>query len=246
MKKIFSLITTSWFWLSLSLFSALLFPVALLIFITTFAFDKRRICVHYFSCFWSVVILTVNPIWRVKIEGKNNIEKGTRYIMVANHSSGADILVLYKLFLPFKWVAKKSLFYTPFLGWNMWLNGYIPIERSRGRSKLLMMDKAVKAVNSGNSVMIFPEGTRTRDGKIQNFMTGSFRLASETKTAILPIAVKGTFSAIKKGGIMIHKNFGIKTIVMEPIPYERFRNMDHKEVAVMVHDLIRDRLESEQ
>ncbi len=245
MSNAISIIVSVWFWVSLFLLSALIFPFGILIFLLTVAFDRKRTILHYYTCTWAYIVVSVNPFWKIRIEGRKKIVAHIPYIMVANHASGADILVLYRLFRPFKWVAKRSLFFMPFMGWNMWLNGYIPIVRSKGKSKLQMMDKAVVAVKSGNSVMIFPEGTRSPDGKIQTFKTGSFRLAVETQTAILPIAVKGTFSAIRKGGLMIHKNHQIKAIVMEPIPFDTFRNMEIKDIATMVHNLIRDRLASD-
>jgi 1-acyl-sn-glycerol-3-phosphate acyltransferase len=174
----------------------------------------------------------------VNVEGKRKIDPAKSYVMVSNHQSGADILVLFRLYSHFKWVAKKGLFMIPFLGWNMRLNSYIPIERSKGRSKLQMMDKAVRAVREGNSVMIFPEGTRSRDGRLQPFKTGAFRLALETQSPILPIAISGTFHAIKKGGLIIHKNHGIRANVLDPLPYDNFRDMEPNEIARKVHDLI--------
>jgi 1-acyl-sn-glycerol-3-phosphate acyltransferase len=184
-------------------------------------------------------------MWKMRIIGRSNIKRGTAYVMVANHSSGTDIQLLFRLFRPFKWVAKKSLFATPFIGWNMWLNSYIPIERERGRSKLLMMDKAAAAVSSGNSVIIFPEGTRTRDGKIQQFKSGAFRLALETRAPILPIAITGTFQAIQKGGLTIHKSRNIKGYVLEPLPYEQFKDMDPREIAHLVQEIIRKKIEDQ-
>ena len=167
-----------------------------------------------------------------------NFDPRSTYIIVSNHQSGADILILFRLYRHYKWVAKQSLFYYPFIGWNMWLNGYISIVRTRGRSKLMMMDKAAIAVNAGNSVMIFPEGTRTRDGNLQPFKTGAFRLALDTKSPILPVAIIGTYNAIKKDSLLIHKNYNIRLVVLDPIPYSTIAHMDPKEIALKVHDLI--------
>jgi 1-acyl-sn-glycerol-3-phosphate acyltransferase len=205
----------------------------------TVAFDPRRKVMQKATCFWSDVILTLNPYWKVKVEGKNKIDPEAVYVMVSNHQSGADILVLFKLYSHFKWVAKKELFFIPFIGWNMGLNGYIPIERSRGRSKLQMMDKAAEAIKKGNSVIIFPEGTRSKDGHLQDFKSGAFRLALETKSDILPIVLKGTFKAIKKGGLLIHRNKDIRAVVLDPIPFESVKMMESKELAKKVHEAVR-------
>ena len=101
-----------------------------------------------------------------------------------------------------------------------------------------MMDKAIQAVEQGNSLMVFPEGTRTRDGRIQCFKAGAFRVALETRTDILPIALKGTFHAIRKGSLIINKNHQLKAVILDPLPYETFKDMRANEIAEKVHDLI--------
>jgi 1-acyl-sn-glycerol-3-phosphate acyltransferase len=241
--RLAGIIISFYFWFSLFFISGLLFPLFLFIFIITFPFDQRRFVMHKITCYWSDLVLTINPYWKVRVEGKNKIDPKTVYVMISNHQSGADILVLFKLYNHFKWVAKKELFHIPFIGWNMWLNGYIPIERSRGRSKLQMMDKAAEAIKNKNSVIMFPEGTRSMDGRLQPFKSGAFRLALETGSDILPVVLKGTFHAIKKGGLLIYKNKNIKTVVLDPIPYESVKKLDSKELANKVFLVIKEELE---
>jgi len=232
-----------YFWSSMFLVSALLFPVSLFLWVTTVLFDRRRYILHQWTCRWSDIILGMNPYWKVRVEGREKIDPEKVYVMVSNHQSGLDIIVLFKLHCHFKWVAKKGLFRIPFIGWNMGLNGYIPIERSRGRSKLQMMDKAAESIRDGNSVILFPEGTRSPNGNLQPYKTGAFRLALDTHSAILPIVVKDTHSAIKKGGLRIHKNDHIKLVVLDPIPYESFQQFDSKELAHLVHSKTFEELE---
>ena len=242
--KFLQVLVSCYFWVSMFLFSGLLFPFAILLWVTTVSFDRRRYLLHQFTCRWADFILGINPYWKVHVEGRMKIDPSKVYIMVANHQSGLDILVLFKLHRHFKWVAKKGLFVIPFIGWNMALNGYIPIERGRGRSKLQMMDKAANSIRSGNSVILFPEGTRSPDGALQNFKTGAFRLALETHTPILPVIIKGTHHAIKKGGLLVHRSDQIKLVVLDPIPYESFCGMDSKQLALMVHEKTRQELQS--
>jgi 1-acyl-sn-glycerol-3-phosphate acyltransferase len=215
-----------------------LFPVSLFLWVTTVLFDRRRYILHQWTCVWSEIILGMNPYWKVKVEGREKIDPDKVYVMVSNHQSGLDIMVLFKLHRHFKWVAKKGLFKIPFIGWNMGLNGYISIERSRGRSKLQMMDKAAESIRDGNSVMLFPEGTRSRDGNLQPYKSGAFRLAKEAATDILPIAIKGTFYAIKKGGFIVHKNKEMVVTVLDPIPFASFKDQDPKHIGNLVHDKI--------
>ncbi len=234
--QLMQILVSCYFWFSLFFISALLFPIPLFLWFTTVLFDRRRYILHKFTCLWSDIILGINPYWKITVEGREKIDRSGIYVMVSNHLSGADILVLFKLHRHFKWVAKKGLFLIPFIGWNMGLNGYISIERSRGRSKLQMMDKAADSIRAGNSVILFPEGTRSRDGNLQPYKTGAFRLALETHTPILPIVLKNTHHAIKKGGLLIHKNDQIKLVVLDPIPYESFQHLESKELAHLVYE----------
>jgi 1-acyl-sn-glycerol-3-phosphate acyltransferase len=236
------LLVSAWFWISLFLFSGILFPVALLLWLTTVLFDRRRYLLHQFTCRWSDFILLINPQWKVTVHGREKFDPRVPYVIVANHQSGLDILVLFKLHTHFKWVAKKDLFAVPFIGWNMFLNGYIPLERERGRSKLLMMDKAAASIRKGNPVVIFPEGTRSTDGKIKPYKTGAFRLALETGSPILPVAIRGTFQAVKKGGLLVNPNQGITLTILDPVPFESFSVLDPKEVACMIHAMTANEL----
>ncbi|MCX6304954.1 MAG: lysophospholipid acyltransferase family protein [Bacteroidetes bacterium] len=239
---VMQVLASCYFWVNLFLTSAILFPVAILLWITTVLFDRRRYLLHQFTCRWSDMILGINPYWKIKVEGRNKIDPAQVYVMVSNHQSGLDILVLFKLHTHFKWVAKKGLFIIPFIGWNMALCGYIPIERGRGKSKLQMMDKAAESIRAGNSVIMFPEGTRSTDGNLQTYKTGAFRLALETKSPILPVVIKGTYHAIKKGGLLIHKNRQIKLVILDPIPYESYCHLDSKELSLLVHEKTKQEL----
>lgn len=223
------------FWISLFTISAVLFPVAVIIWALTSAFDPRKYILHQFTCRWSDIILGVNPYWKVKVMGLDKLDPAASYVMVANHQSGLDIIVLFKLHTHFKWVAKQELFSIPFIGWNMWLNGYIPIERSRGKSKLRMMDRAADAIRRGNSVMIFPEGTRSPDGCLQPYKTGAFRLALDTGSPVLPIAITGTSRAIRKGGLTVHRNRLMTLEVLDPLPAGYCKDLDARDLATQVH-----------
>ena len=242
LEKLITFMASCYFWVSLFVVSGLLFPIPLFLWMTTVFFDRRRYILHWFTCRWSDIILGLNPYWKVQVDGRNKIDPKQVYVMVSNHQSGLDILVLFKLHRHFKWVAKKELFMIPFIGWNMALNGYLSIERGRGRSKLQMMDHAAESIREGNSVILFPEGTRSPDGNLQSYKTGAFRLALETHSPILPVVIKETYKAIRKGGLLIHKNDRIKLVVLDPIPYDSFCHLEAKELAFMVHEKTKQEL----
>lgn len=244
MNSVIRYLASLYFWFELFFISGILFPLSFVLYLFTAPFDRRLFIMHKYTCAWSFIVLRINPLWRIKVSGRSKIDPKETYLMVSNHQSGADIIVLFLLWAHFKWVAKKSLFFYPFIGWNMWLNRYISIERGKGSSMRKMMSDAARTLKSGSSVMIFPEGTRSKDGNLQPFKTGAFHLALENHRPILPIAIKGTSMAIRKGGFLINKNHDIKAMVLDPIPYERIRGMDSKAVTDMVHDLIEKALVS--
>src|ERR1035437_9216243 len=114
---------TSWFLFFLSWF--IIFPIICVIWVFTRWTDPSLKLVHWSSCVWGSVLTWVNPLWKVKISGREKIKKGQTYVMVCNHQSMLDILVLFRLFKRFKWVSKAELFKIPIVGWNMSLNRYI-------------------------------------------------------------------------------------------------------------------------
>jgi 1-acyl-sn-glycerol-3-phosphate acyltransferase len=242
MKTLIRYLASIYFWLELYLVSAAMFPFMTLVFLLTFPFDKRLYILHKCTCIWAFTVLNINPMWRIKVTGREKIDPKQTYVMVSNHQSGADIIVLFLLWAHFKWVAKTSLFYYPFIGWTMWLNRYIALDRVKGSSMRKMISDAARTIEAGNSVMIFPEGTRSKDGKIQHFKTGAFHIALSNKTPILPIAIKGTSKAIRKGGFIVNKNFEIQAKVLDPISYESFKDLDSKQVANKVHEILRREL----
>src|SRR5262245_15535675 len=130
----------SWvFWLFVAGSSLLLFPVALVIWALTVLVDRRLRLLHQFTCFWASLYTWLNPAWRVQIEGREKIRDDVAYVMVANHQSLLDILVLFRLFAHFKWVSKIEIFRIPCVGWNMRLNRYIALRRGDRASITQMM-----------------------------------------------------------------------------------------------------------
>ena len=242
MKKVLRFLASCYFWFELLFISALLFPVSFLIFLLTFLFDKKLIILHQFTCLWSFIVLKANFMWRIRVVGRENIDRNETYVLVSNHQSGADIIVLYLLWTNYKWVAKRSLYSFPFIGWNMWLNRYIPVDRGKKSSMLKMMEEASKTLRSGSSVMIFPVGTRSKDGRLQSFKSGAFHLALETGRPVLPIVISGTSMAIRKGGFLVNKNHDIQAKVLPPIPWSAFREMDAKNVTLMVQGIMQNEL----
>src|SRR5438046_9170688 len=136
------------FWLFLVARSIVLFPVAVLIWAVTAPFDRRRALLHRFTCFWASLYTWLNPAWRVRVEGRDRIRPDAAYVMVANHQSLLDILVLFRLFVHFKWVSKIENFRVPFIGWNMSLNRYIKLRRGSRDSIARALHACERALRS--------------------------------------------------------------------------------------------------
>lgn len=226
------------FWAFIVVTTILLFPVAVIIFAATYFFDPRRRALHQFTCFWASLYTWVNPLWRVHIDHRDRIDPDQTYVMVANHLSLLDILVLFRLFTNFAWVSKIENFKVPLIGWNMRMNGYIPLVRGDKESAAEMMEQCRTTLRSGTSIMMFPEGTRSRDGNLKDFKPGAFQLALETELPILPIVISGTGSALPKRGFVLQGKHDIGITVLDPIPYEDFAGEDAISVGKRVHDVI--------
>src|SRR5271166_5315328 len=196
------------YWAFICLCCVPFFLVALVIFVVTVPFDRRRVVLHLYSCFWAAFYLYCNPIWHLRVVGRDKLPWRGPAVLVANHASLIDILVLFALYRPFKWVSKASNFRLPFIGWNMTLNDYVPLVRGNKESIVRMMaecrrhlaqgspvlifPECRRHLAQGSPVLIFPEGTRTRDGELQAFKDGAFRLAVEASCPVIPIAVHAT------------------------------------------------------
>ena len=204
------------FWGFVVLSSALLFPIALLIWAVTAPFDRRRRLLHQFTCFWASLYTWLNPAWPVTIHGRELVQSDTTYMFVANHLSLLDILVLFRLFYDFKWVSKAEIFKVPAIGWNMRLNRYIALKRGDRASVVEMLAKCRKNLAHGSSVMMFPEGTRSADGQLRAFKPGAFELAVEAGVQIVPIAIQGTGNALPKHGFVLQGRHPITVTVLPP------------------------------
>lgn len=218
----------------------ILYPVALLIFIFTAPFDKRKVILHRFSSFWATLFIWIQPLWKVTWEGKEHIKKNQAYVIVSNHQALLDILVIYSLFKHFKWVAKNSLLKVPLVGWNMALNGYIIIKRTDPKSQLIMMKHADRTLKSGSSIMMFPEGTRSSDGNVGRFKRGAFIMAEMADVPVIPIALHNMNQAVQKNSLWLKKSTDMKAKVFEPVHPKDFKNT--KEMSAAVKDIIANQL----
>jgi 1-acyl-sn-glycerol-3-phosphate acyltransferase len=213
-------------WLAFSavywLFAVVTMPIwwlgASLVWLVTRWFDRRLVALQLYSCAWASFYVWMNPLWRARFTGREHLPWRGPAVLVANHLSLLDILVVYGVFRPFKFVARADLFRVPFSGWNMRMNDYVPILRGDRESIRNMMDHCRAHLARGTPVLFFPEGTRSRDGRLQPFKDGAFRLAAEAGVPVIPIAISGTNDAMPKGGLLIRDHMTARVEVLPPIP----------------------------
>ncbi len=218
LRQVFSVL----FWTYFCLSCVVLFFVALAIFLVTYPFDRNRKVLHLFSCFWAQHYFYVNPLWTCRVHNRDRLPWKGPAVLVANHESLGDILVLFGLYRPFKWVSKASVFRAPFLGWNMFLNGYVGIVRGDPNSRQKMFDECKAHLARGVPVLLFPEGTRSPDGEVQAFKDGAFRLAIEARVPVIPIVLTGTANTLPKHGFVLKRSLHCRVDVLEAVPVEPF------------------------
>ena len=184
------------------------------------------------------------PLWKVSIEGRHHIGFNRTYMLVANHQSMLDILVLYGLFRPFKWVSKQELFRLPFFGWNMWMAGYVSLQRERKGSIAKMMRDCRVQLEQGSSIMMFPEGTRSPDGRMRRFREGAFIMAKDAGVPIVPIAIAGTRDALPKGGLLMRSIRRVPMRVHILAPLSPDAAAEPEQTAQLAHQLIQQELDA--
>lgn len=173
--------------------------VSAVAFVVTVPFDKGRRVVHELSRALVYMFIMVPPTWKRRVEGLENIEKDKPYVIVINHQSMVDIMMLYLVPMTFRWVSKREVYRIPYIGQFLLLHGDIAIDRKQGSKAMRkVMEQGQMWLGRGVSVAMFPEGTRSKDGEIHRFKAGAFALAKEAGVGILPVIMDGSSSLIKR------------------------------------------------
>jgi 1-acyl-sn-glycerol-3-phosphate acyltransferase len=210
----YTMIRSLFIWTFIGVINTLIW--ALIAIVLSIFSSTGRITHFYCAAPWSKIILWGSGV-RVTISGLDVIDKGKAYIYIPNHLSFFDIFALLA-YLPvdFKFILKKELMRVPILGWAMRRAKYISIDRSSAANAKSTFKQAVDRIRSGASIVIFAEGTRSKDGHLQPLKRGAFYLALESGTPIVPIAIKGTHKIMPKGSFTLKKG-SITMQLGEPI-----------------------------
>lgn len=230
-------ILSVWAWFLLGMIVIVWVPLVGAVWLVTAPFDKGRYWAGYLFRKLTVVHQFLNPLWRFRTSGVTITDPRRPYIVVANHQSFVDILLISHLPWEMKWLSKIDFFRYPLVGWMMRMAGDIPLVRGERDSAMKAMDECRDRLEKKVSVMIFAEGTRSPTGELQKFKNGAFRLAIDTGVPILPLAVNGAYNALIKGDW----RFGVcdaEVRVLEPIETKDLDPSQFGELRDEVHSRI--------
>lgn len=212
-------------------------PVVLAVFLLSFWWDRSLRATGRVFRWGARVLIWLNPFWRLEVIGQPPQRDSHPFVVVSNHESLADILLIGTVPWEMKWLSKRSIFRIPFLGWMMRLAGDVAVRREDEASRAEAYRELRRWLDAGMSVIIFPEGTRSPTSDLLPFRNGAFRLAIETGRPILPLAVSGTRHAIAKGS----PRFGpasVKLRILQPLAVAGLGPNDAPRLRDRVRELI--------
>ena len=197
-------------------------------------FSKTGNSVHQVARLWGKSIMWVSGL-RVQVAGAEYLQSISACIFMSNHQSNFDIPVLLsQLPCQFRWLAKAELFKIPIFGRGMRGAGYISIDRSDRASAFQSLTRAADTIRSGTSVLIFPEGTRSIDGRLQSFKKGGFVMAVDAQVPIVPIVIQGTQEIMPKGQMLIRRR-PVNLVICPAIDTRSFTRETKDELMNRVH-----------
>ena len=186
-------------------------------------FDANGKAVYRINQFWTWLILRIAGI-SLTVRGLENIDSSEQYVFMVNHQSNIDIPVLVQSLAQFqlRWIAKKELLWVPLFGWAMWATKHITVNRSDPSDAVKSLERAKQRMAAGISVVVFPEGTRSRHGKLLPFKKGGFLLALQTGKNIVPITINGSGQLLPSGDWRLRSG-NVEVIVEKPIMAATYR-----------------------
>ena len=206
-------------------------------------FEKRGYFAHWCARTWSRLILVTTGV-RVRVDGLERLTPGRTYVFVSNHQSIYDIPVLFwSVPYQLRIIAKESLGNFPFLGWHLRRTGHMLVNRRRPDAEAIV-GWVERLTSQGLSLIVFPEGTRSGDGRVAPFKGGSFHLALETRLPIVPLSIAGSRHVMLKGRLATYPG-DVKLVIHEPIDTTGLNVRDAKAFGERVRQIIRPAAESD-
>ena len=185
--------------------------------------DPHGKIVYRINRLWTWVVLRVGGV-KLRVTGLERLDSNRQYIFMVNHQSNVDIPILVQSLSRFqlRWIAKKELLWVPFFGWAMWATKHITVDRANPMHAMKSLRLAKERIAAGISVVVFPEGTRSRDGQLQRFKKGGFLLAVQTNTEIVPVTIKGSYDLLPSGAWRLLSGT-VEVVVDQPVSIAGYR-----------------------
>jgi 1-acyl-sn-glycerol-3-phosphate acyltransferase len=226
-----------WSWFALGVIVIIWTPMVAIVRLVTMPFDKGAYSAGSLFRKLTVVHEKLTPLWKFSTSGTLPDDMRRPYVVVSNHESFVDILLISHLPTEMKWLSKVEILRIPLVGWMMKLARDIPLERGDAKSIVKAMKAARERLDSNVSVMIFPEGTRSRSGEMGEFKTGAFRHAIDAQVPILPLAVYGAREALRSHDWRLgYARAEVR--VLEPVSTDGLTNNDIPELMARVRSMI--------
>ena len=223
--------------LTVTIFWTIIFGIAVILF-SPFDYKKGKI-LGFIVKYWAKTIFKTMNI-NVRVIGLDKLDRNADYIFAPNHASSLDIPLILG-FLPF-WIvpiSKIELKWIPFLGWAMQAAGHVFVDRRDHEKAMLSIDRIQDSlIKNPRSILIFPEGSRTNDGKVNQFKTGGLSIGISTKISIVPVAIEGTFESLSKHS----KKFVNKLLTINigsPVDTRKYSLDDRKDLAIIVNSEVK-------
>ena len=223
-------------------FIVILFPLTFIIWLLVLPFDRERVVIHWLLVYQGLLLVYLLPIWKIEIKGREKAVRGLTYVIISNHQSILDILLMNCLRYNYKWISKIENINVPFFGWYLRMANYITVDRGNEESKIEMLEKSYKCLKRGISIMIFPEGTRSPDKEIGFFKRGAFQLAIQADVPILPVLIDGTGGILPKHGLIFGSGYQISIRVLDPIQPASFATDNPEDLALKLSSLMTNEL----
>jgi 1-acyl-sn-glycerol-3-phosphate acyltransferase len=212
------------------------FTAFLMVFAIFFAVLRMKAPFNHLVLFWANSVFWVLGT-RVRVQGRENLVKGENYILITNHSSLFDPLAVVSFYPGISWFGKEYLLKIPLFGFLLRFSGYIPLKSANIKNTKRMLEQLIQHSN-GKTIAIFPEGTRTQDGKINRFHRGFIHVLKASNLDILPVTINGLFSLKPKNRFYINFDSKIDVIVHRPIKNEELIMKGDNEIINIVKEVI--------
>lgn len=172
---------------------------------------NHRVWGYYPGLIWSRLFCLISLV-RIEVRGREKLDRSTSYVFVANHQGAYDIFLIYGYFgHKFKWMMKSSLRRIPFVGAACAAAGFIFVDRS-GKGLRETLAAAEKILTGGMSLVVFPEGSRTPDGKIHRFKKGAYQIADDLSLPVVPLTIDGSYRVLSKNSKLIRPGKIVLTV----------------------------------